>query len=531
MKKKLQPVKTGAVIYTRVSSDRQVDNMSLGEQERICREFCQRKELSIKEIFVEEGESAKSANRTQLQLLLQYCHKNRNDIGHLVVYKVDRFSRKVEDHSVLRAMLKKMNIILWSASEPINDSTTGMLLENVLASFAQFDNDVRAERSRNGMVARVLEGCWVSKAPTGYMNHKDELKRPTLAITAENAELLFKFFSEFATGNYTQTQAVELIRKYGLRTNDGQQVSRNGTIKILRNPVYAGYIQNELTDGRRIKALHTPVITLEHYLTIQAILDGKGRPKSSPLPKNKPAWPLRGFLLCGLCKKPLTGSASKGRSGYFAAYHCATCTRKTNGNTVRIPKDTAHQQFETLLENVEPAAWVPDVFKQVVIRRWNQDYLDTQKERRTIDQKLKEAEDMKNRLMDKFLKDLISNETYQEQESRLAVQRVELEVARNDLKDTESRNEQIVDQAVSFLMNLSSAWRGAELNDQQRFQNAICEAGIVVNPNKTFGTAKLSPILQETTDIERKYKTNKKDPSNDESLMVTLPGIEPGLQG
>lgn len=531
MKKKPQVIKTGTVIYTRVSSDRQVDNMSLGEQERICREFCQRKELSIKEVFVEEGESAKSADRTQLQKLLQYCTQNKKTIGHLVVYKVDRFSRRVEDHAALRAMLKKLDIILWSASEPINDSTSGKLLENVLASFAQFDNDMRAERSRSGMVARVLEGCWVSKAPTGYMNWKDQLKRPTLSITAENAEKLFKFFSEFATGKYTQTQAVKLTRKYGLLTNDGQPISRNGTIKLLRNPVYAGYIQNELTDGKRIEAIHTPVITLEHYLTIQAILDGKSKPQS-PQVKNKPAWPLRGFLLCGLCKKPLTGSSSKGGSGgYFAAYHCATCTIKTNGGTVRIPKDKAHQQFEALLEKVEPAAWVPDVFKQVVIRRWNQDYLDTQKERRTIDQKLKEAEDMKNRLMDKFLKDLITNETYQEQESRLAIQRVELEVARNDLKDTESRNEQIVDQAVSFLVNLSDAWRGAEINDQQRFQKAICEAGIVVNPDKTFGTVHLSPILKQTTDMERQYEANKKDLSEEKSLMVIPRGFEPRLPG
>ena len=530
MKKKILKVKTGAVIYTRVSSGRQVDNMSLPEQLRICREFCQRKELTVKEIFVEEGESAKSADRTQLQLLLQYCHKNRDDIGHLVVYKVDRFSRKVEDHSVLRALLKKMDIILWSASEPINDSTTGMLLENVLASFAQFDNDVRAERSRSGMVARVRDGCWVSKAPTGYINHKDELKRPTLAITAENAEIMFKFFSEFSTGNYSQTEAVALAHRYGVITNDGKPISRNGTIKILRNPVYAGFIQNELTEGRRIKGLHTPVISLEHYLTNQAILDGRGKPQSQKA-ISSPAWPLRGFLLCGICHKTLTGSASKGRNGHYAAYHCTTCTKKANGDTVRIPKEKAHQQFETLLSKVEPAAWVPGVFKQVVIKRWNQDYLNTQEERRKIDQQLKEAEDMKNRLFDKFLKDQIPDQVYQEQEGRLAVQRLELEVARNDLKDTEARNEQIVDQAVDFLVNLSGAWHGADLRDQQRFQNAICEAGIVVNPDKTFGTVQLSPILKETTDMERKYKTNKKDLSEEKSLLVIPRRIELLLPG
>ncbi|MDB5163952.1 MAG: Site-specific recombinase [Candidatus Saccharibacteria bacterium] len=530
MKKKLPNVKTGAVIYTRVSSDRQVDNMSLGEQLRICKDFCKLKELTVIKEFTEEGESAKTADRTELQELLKFCLANRKTIGHLVVYKVDRFSRKVADHSALRALLKKLDIILWSASEPIDSTTTGMLLENVLASFAQFDNDVRSERSRGGMVARVKEGCWVSKAPAGYINIKDVAKRPTLAITTESAEKLFGFFSEFATGNYTQTQAVELAHKHGICGKGNDPISRNGTIKLLRNPVYAGYIQNDLSDGVRIKGIHTPVITLDHYLLNQSILDGKGRPKSS-LPRNKPAYPLRGFLICGICNKPLTASASKGRTGHFAAYHCTTCTRKATGNTVRIPKLKAHEQFEALLAKAEPASWVPEIFKQVVLRRWNNDFVDAQLERRKIDQQLKNAEDMKNSLMDKFLKDIIPAETYQEQESRLAIQRVELEVARNELKDTEARNEQIVDQAVSFLVNLPVAWRTAELNDQQRFQNAICEAGIVVNPDKSFGTAILSPILQETSDIERQYEANKKDPSNDESLVVTPRGIEPLLPG
>jgi site-specific DNA recombinase len=530
MKKKQPNVKTGAVIYTRVSSDRQVDNMSLGEQKRICEDFCRQKEFKVIKQFAEEGESAKTADRTELQELLKFCLANKNMIGHLVVYKVDRFSRKVADHSALRALLKKLDIILWSASEPIDSTTTGMLLENVLASFAQFDNDVRSERSRGGMVARVREGCWVSKAPIGYINIKDEAKRPTLAITAETAERLFDFFSEFATGSYTQTQAVELAHKYGICSKGTQPISRNGTIKLLRNPVYAGYIQNDLSDGKRIKGIHAAVITLDHYLLNQSILDGKGRPKSSS-PRNKPAYPLRGFLLCGICNKPLTASASKGRTGHFPAYHCTTCTRKATGDTVRIPKLRAHEQFEALLAKAEPASWVPDVFKQVVLRRWNQDFVDAQQERRKIDQQLKNAEDMKNSLMDKFLKDLIAPQTYQEQENRIAMQRVELEMARTELKDTEARNEQIVDQAVSFLVNLPAAWRTAEVNDQQRFQNAVYEAGIIVNPDRTFGTAKLSPILKETSDIERQYEANKKDPSNDESLVVISPGIEPGLPG
>lgn len=175
-------MKTLAVIYTRVSSEEQVDNMSLGNQEVACRDFIARQpgDLKVDEVFVEEGESAKSADRTKLKEMLEYCRENKHKVGHVVVYKLDRFARSVQDHMALQTILKKMDIILWSATEPIGETTTGKLMEHVLASFAQFDNDVRSERCRAGMKARALEGCWVVNAPIGYTNYKDELKRQSL---------------------------------------------------------------------------------------------------------------------------------------------------------------------------------------------------------------------------------------------------------------------------------------------------------------------------------------------------------------
>ena len=78
MRKNTTPiVKTGAVIYTRVSSERQVENMSLGEQEKACMDYCSNpaRNYDVKEMFVEKGESAKSADRTKLKEMLAYCSR------------------------------------------------------------------------------------------------------------------------------------------------------------------------------------------------------------------------------------------------------------------------------------------------------------------------------------------------------------------------------------------------------------------------------------------------------------------------
>ena len=59
-------MRRSAVIYVRVSSPRQVENTSLATQEEACRAYCLRAGLEVLRVFREEGESARTADRTQL---------------------------------------------------------------------------------------------------------------------------------------------------------------------------------------------------------------------------------------------------------------------------------------------------------------------------------------------------------------------------------------------------------------------------------------------------------------------------------
>lgn len=141
----------GAVIYVRVSDPRQAENLSLATQLRTCEEYCHGQGLEIVERFREQGESAKTADRTELQRLLQYCRTHKGKVQFVVVFNLTRFARETYDHFALRAHLKSLGISLRSATEPIDDTATGKLMEGVLAVFAQFDNDCRSDRTRAGM--------------------------------------------------------------------------------------------------------------------------------------------------------------------------------------------------------------------------------------------------------------------------------------------------------------------------------------------------------------------------------------------
>ena len=66
------PEMVGAVIYVRVSTKEQTENLSLPTQLRACEEYCRRQGYEILERFHEEGESAKTTDRSQLQNLLKH---------------------------------------------------------------------------------------------------------------------------------------------------------------------------------------------------------------------------------------------------------------------------------------------------------------------------------------------------------------------------------------------------------------------------------------------------------------------------
>ncbi len=129
-----------AVIYVRVSTKEQTENLSLPTQLRACEEYCRREGYDVLERFTEQGESAKTTDRTELQRLLNYCRTHKGKVHFVVVYNLTRFAREKYDHFALRALLKSLGISLRSATEPIDDTSTGKLMEGVLAAFAQFDS-------------------------------------------------------------------------------------------------------------------------------------------------------------------------------------------------------------------------------------------------------------------------------------------------------------------------------------------------------------------------------------------------------
>src|SRR5262249_21353006 len=96
-----------------------------------CREYAQSHNITVLKVFIERGESAKFADRTQLLELLDFCRHNKGRVQILLVWKVDRFARNVGDHFNIKASLMKYDVRILSVTEPIDSNPEGKLMETI----------------------------------------------------------------------------------------------------------------------------------------------------------------------------------------------------------------------------------------------------------------------------------------------------------------------------------------------------------------------------------------------------------------
>jgi len=159
-----------AVIYLRVSTKEQAEEgYSIPAQAEGCRRFTADRDWELADEYVDRGESARTADRPQLQAMLARLNEDPS-IDCLVVHTLDRLARNLEDHAAVRAALRKAHVQLYSVTETLEDSASGKLVEGILASIAEFYSANLGQEIRKGMDQKAAQGGWPVRAPFGYRN-------------------------------------------------------------------------------------------------------------------------------------------------------------------------------------------------------------------------------------------------------------------------------------------------------------------------------------------------------------------------
>ena len=475
--------KQRAILYVRVSTKEQVeDGNSLVTQERLCRDFAARNNLELVQdgIFIEEGESAKTAHRTELQKLLKYATLHKDSIDCLLIYRIDRLSRDTRDYGELKMFFGALGIRVISISEAFDDNPVGRFIENTLAGVAQLDNEIRAERSKNGMIEAVRDGRWTWKAPFGYINGRVNGKKNIKPDRESTTPVFLREAWELVDCGYPIGEVHRMISAKGLIKANGKPIKLEHFYKLFRNPIYKGVV--EAFGLSIVSGDIQPIIEPALFDRVSTKLAGKQTVPTKYQTAN-PLFPLRGTIFC-LQGHRMTASCPRGNGGRYPKYHCAHC----RGTGTSHDKTLVEEQFVGLLNKFEYDPSITDALVTAIVENYAYEQRSNASELAKKKRRLFELDVDDDEIARKNRKGVFTDQHTKRLLATNNHERTNIKIELNQQTYPEQEVEKVIEFGTASLQKIGSIW--TDLDDlpvKQRFQTWLFPVGLRWN-GENFGT-------------------------------------------
>jgi site-specific DNA recombinase len=348
-------------IYTRKSTDEGLDQNfnSLDAQRESAEAFILSQSgeglSALPERYDDGGFSGGNLDRPALERLLADIRGGAVDC--VVVYKVDRLSRSLIDFARIIEVLDKHNVSFVSVTQQFNTTNSlGRLTLNILLSFAQFEREIIAERTRDKVSAARRKGKWTGGRPMlGYDIDPHACRLIVNADEAFKVRAIFKLYLD----NKALQPVVKEIHRRGWRTK--QWITRSGLahggtpftkgrlFRLLRNPIYIGKIdfENAIYEGE-----HEAIVESAIWEEVQQILQRNGSNGGVDVRDSYGAL-LKGLLRCASCLAPMIRTRSTKDSRRNRHYVCTHAQQRGGGCQTRtvtevVIKAVVIRQIQTL---------------------------------------------------------------------------------------------------------------------------------------------------------------------------------------
>lgn len=339
--------KLRCAIYTRKSSEEGLEQEfnSLHAQRDACEAYVKSQIgegwSPLPTLYDDGGVSGGTMDRDGLQRLLADVAAGKIDL--VVVYKVDRLTRALNDFARIVEVFDKHQVSFVSVTQAFNTTTSmGRLTLNVLLSFAQFEREVTGERIRDKIAASKKKGMWMGGSPPlGYDPDGRKLK-----VNEPEAELVRHIFQRFLKLKSVPALRNELnaegrvSKRWTASTGaviGGMPFDNGALYHLLKNRTYLGMIPHK---DQAYPGEHPAIVDQDAFEQARAQLAVRARrgPASTGLDRAAaplPLLPLKGKLFDtdGVAMTPMHAHGSGG--GVHRYYVSSTVQR---GKGVRRPR-------------------------------------------------------------------------------------------------------------------------------------------------------------------------------------------------
>lgn len=494
---KTQNKASRAAIYTRVSTEDQArEGYSLSVQQDYLKDFAKREGFQIHyadgkgKIYVDDGYSGYSLDRPAMNQLLKDARAGKFDL--ILVYKLDRFSRRLRDILNTLDELDALGVKFKSATEPYDTTTSsGKLMLQQLGSFAEFERNRIIERVVPGMVRGVKAGHWQGArySPFGYRYDK-ATKR--LIVEKAEAELVREIFKRYIAGESTQEIGGDFYERK-IPTRSGGEFNSSLVRKMIRNKIYIGklawnkhhydkkqstlkgcrYVKNDPSEVIEADGLHEAIVSEDVFYRAQAIMDRNRKGKFYK--RHKRDYPVSGILTCAKCGSSYHGiyNVSNHMTGEKRPYY--RCSGRASKNIKCGNSDLRAEIAEThifgILETLFSSAEIhKERMKNLIADRYQEEATgETRQEIEKLKRALQDCSQKLAKLTDVYLNGTITKAVFEQKaqnlrneegEIRIKIERMELQlIEKEESNDYLKRVELVAKTADSIKENLHPSLR------------------------------------------------------------------------
>lgn len=431
--------------YTRVSTVKQGEGVSLEAQKEAIERYCGQHGLTIS-CWFEEKETAAKQGRPVFSEMVRRL--NIGDADGLVMHKIDRSARNLRDWATV-GDLQDAGIDVHFAAESVDfASRGGRLTADIQAVIAaDFIRNLK-EETRKGIKGRLKQGLYPHKAPLGYL---DTGRGKPKAVDAKRAQLIVEMYTLYATGQHSLNSLSDAMYERGLRSKSGRKIYRAKIEQILSNPFMIGQVLDHQT-GQTYAGLHEPILPAELFNRVQSVKAGRHRKK-----KTKHSLLLRGLFKCRSCQNAMIGERQKGHVYYRC--HSIDCP----SNSIR--EEAIGGVVADILSNMRLSDEMVQKFTD-----WSHDWVLRMSDVPNADISvvpISEIEQQLETLTDKLVSGMIDDDIYTRTKQKLQRKRQELEEHRANQLDRAARQASAV-RFLELLKSLAGVYEMAKPHEKRQ---------------------------------------------------------------
>lgn len=350
-------------LYARVSSERQAEkDLSISAQLKAMRKYAYEHNFDVYKEFVDEAESARTANRPAFQKMIALAKQKPKLFDAILVWKLSRFARNREDSIIYKALLRRRGISVISINEKLDDSPSGKMLEGIIEVIDEFYSANLAQDTMRGLKENASRGFRNGGVPPmGYKTKKVMIganKKSILDVDKNFSPIIQRIFKMYISGMGAK-EIVNNFNKEGIKTNKGKNWSKNVIYYILKNEVYTGTLvwnrqsknqykanSNNNNEVIRIENKYPALIGKKTFFDVQNLLKERSPKITSPRTISS-KYLLSGLVFCGNCGSRMVGCAAKSSQHFY--YACNNYCKK--GKNICNAKLLNKNKLETFIIN------------------------------------------------------------------------------------------------------------------------------------------------------------------------------------